>query len=149
MNREIKSRVWDEIDKKMYYTGECKLSIDLFGHIFDDESDEPTRSRNYRMKLLRGTGYKDNNDLEIYEGDIFKIDYNDVVEYLEVCFGEYNNKHMYEDRVEGDGLYFKIYQKRKSGEVKHYIDNFNYYDFDIEDCEVFANKYENPELLSN
>ena len=120
MNKEIKSRVWDEIDKKMYYAGECKLSIDLFGYIYDDESDEPTRSMNHRMKLLRGTGLKDKNGVEIYEGDIQKS----------VNF--YRETRLEVVKWRKDCADFEIL--RFSGKPI---------------CEVIGNIYENPELLSN
>ena len=133
MKREIKSRVWDEIDKKMYYAGKCKLSIDLFGYIYDDESTEPTTSMNHRMKLLRGTGLKDKNGVEIYEGDILSLSRCNPKEY-KVGF------------IEGAFCLCFINGIWKN----HYALDMNYIQRSLKKkSEVIGNIYENPELVDN
>ena len=57
MNREIKFRAWDELQKKMFPVLEMKLVINI-----------------PNMILLQFTGLKDKNEVEIYEGDIVRSD---------------------------------------------------------------------------
>ena len=116
--REIKFRAWDTVMNKVLNLGDCKISIDLFGGIYDDE-ETPPRDVTYRTILMQYTGLKDKNGVEIYEGDI--LSGNWIVVWHEAGF------YLHIPKLFSDTLYMPMSEKLEG--------------------EVIGNIYENPNLL--
>ena len=82
--REIKFRVWDKRRGRMRF-GNDNLMISLSGHLFWDvgykEPDMLGEDESQDYILLEYTGLKDKNGVEIYGGDVVRIEDGD----FEVC----------------------------------------------------------------
>jgi uncharacterized phage protein (TIGR01671 family) len=135
MNREIKFRAWDKIDKKMYYNvGVSVNGTQVYENEFIPENIILDRGQEVLIPL-QFTGLKDKNSKEIYEGDILNQKLEKTTEdHWTVCgslgFYPENAKIVEWDR---DGWYLGSW--RLSGELRY--------------LEVIGNIYENPELLKN
>lgn len=72
--REIKFRVWDDIEKKMYYPEQAKYCLTMVGRICDDMTDDGGEllNVNYRTKAMLFTGLKDKDGKEIWQSDYIK-----------------------------------------------------------------------------
>lgn len=136
MNRESKFRAWDEENKRMWYSHEFGESegSDAFFTEFTKEGlkmyvmgEDPYGDHTcFRRDLpkMEFTGLHDENNVEIYEGDIIHH------APLRATF------------------YIKYYESGARFETTKLFDNYlesnwMYYD----DYEVIGNIYENPELL--
>lgn len=92
-------------------------------------------------ELMQSTGLFDKNGVEIYEGDIIKIDGGAI---YEVKFGEYLTLWKYRHNnstISGYGFYLKIIM---------YVGMYDEKELDIDilyTFEVIGNIYENKELL--
>lgn len=134
--REIKFRVWD--GKTMNYDGEptqdwLPLLIDFKGHVCypsysDYDGNKPCNFRCYaytsnsKYGLMQYTGLKDQNEKEIYEGDIV-IFKNSIKEQLKGIIKFKNGAFGYDCK---NGFYqFPLYKATK----------------------IIGNKFENPKLL--
>ena len=119
--REIKFRVWDS--EEIISLSEAFLKY-LIGIQEDDKSNQLEVFYN-NVKLMQYTGLKDENGVEIYEGDIIKHDVN-----MSQVF--YNSKHC-AFMLNGIGVKTRGYLRL--GQVSFLW------------IEVIGNTYENPELL--
>ena len=128
MNREIKFRGYNEINKKMLNWNEL-LDTNL-KNIFT------MQKKDTGIILMQYTGLHDKNGKEIYEGDIVLLD---CYYYEEPAFdGEF--KVIYDD-INGMWLLVDLENKDRGfafGEIR------SYYKAEIE---VIGNIYDNPELL--
>jgi uncharacterized phage protein (TIGR01671 family) len=108
--RDIKFRAWDKTQKKMITNFlqhsakafcEFRMALSFDGDIFaftdwdmaDYEEDKMFNTAKYvdRFELMQYTGLKDGKGNEIYEGDIFRITYNNLgVHTVEFLNGSYN-----------------------------------------------------------
>lgn len=134
MNREIKVKVWDKLEKTFIYPnkgyqGHYILSLD--GNFYNLQNG----SGGDEYEVCQYSGCNDNNNVEIYEGDIVRFDSRDnsypnerVVVNL-VCVYERNNAwFVFNEKLndEHDGYYWlEIVGK----------------------CEVIGNIFENKDLL--
>ncbi len=121
MNREIKFRIWDKNDNKMYYFPNPKWKAIYFDGL-------PWSFLN--QVPLEFAGLKDKTSKEIYEGDIIRFQTEDDPEDLqwEIISVEFKHGSFW---VEGN---FKqpLWELLVDGRV---------------DGEIIGNIFENPELL--
>jgi uncharacterized phage protein (TIGR01671 family) len=90
MNREIKFRVWNKVDK--CWQSEEHFAIRLCGDkwFIDDETAELIEIKNENnFTLMQYTGLTDKNGKEIWEGDVMKWNqsHNVIVEFQGGKFG--------------------------------------------------------------
>lgn len=143
MDREIKFRAWDKVEKIL-----CQVSLINFekgcfltgnsptpGEYQDDCWVEGIKEGHFvdfeNIKLMQYTGLKDRNGKEIYEGDIVK--FNDkvgLIKYeIRAC--------QYWILINGD----KYYYRPLTADSGYDSGLFN------QNLEIIGNIFENPELL--
>lgn len=119
MSRVIKFRVWDTYLKMMFNWEEVKNSGYELESVFELVS----------VKTMQFTGFKDKNDVEIYESDLIAID--DESSLFSVVFE--------------DGAYRKKYQGWDETLPKPVIEK---YMIKLLGMRVVGNTYENEKLLT-
>ncbi len=127
--REIKFRVWSTKNNKAIM---IPLTFFNAGDLIQEKD----------WIVMQYTGLKDNDDVEIYEGDIVRGRYENEVEII--VFGNIG----YDGKWNGlTGFTLKSWES-KHWET-HESDGFYEleYHFEPEELEVVGNIYENPELL--
>lgn len=124
--REIKFRAWDKALKSW-----TNYSIDDDLLMFYDKHAEcwETDQEGERFILCQYTGLKDNEDREIYEGDIVKA----------ISFARWIGVVKYSD--ENQAFIFDDLDKKYRGKSTVFMNQFN------DGFEILGNIYENPELL--
>ena len=131
--KDIRFRAWHPDENKMYY-------FKNFQEIIDWQNGDPYRLDNYEyanVKYMQYTGLKDKNGKEIYEGDIVKV---------KLYKGE--EEKYFIGKVEYFGSNFIVDADNNSEYHVYDLDGFGIdYRYNLEDCEVIGNIYDNPELL--
>ena len=124
--REIKFRAWDRELKRW-----TNYSIDDDLLMFYDKHAEcwETDQEGERFILCQYTGLKDNEDREIYEGDIVKA----------ISFARWIGVVEYSD--ENQAFIFNDLDKKYRGYSTAFMNQFD------DGFEILGNIYENPELL--
>ena len=124
--REIKFRAWDKALKSW-----TNYSIDDDLLMFYDKHAEcwETDQEGERFILCQYTGLKDNEDREIYEGDIVKA----------ISFARWIGGVKYSD--ENQAFIFDDLDKKYRGKSTVFMNQFD------DGFEILGNIYENPELL--
>lgn len=136
MNREIKFRIWDKIRScyakqittyKLDRNNNINLIIYLDKTNKMQEIKECDKIYTNEFIIQQYTGLKDKNDKEIYEGDI-------------VIFRNGNYEVIYNyDRFELKNFNEYIFENNQKLFI-HY---------DLQDCIVIGNVYQNPKLLED
>ena len=148
MSREIKFRAWYEPAKEMFNVD--VLAISPVG--WDSEGTGVSLAYQPSIKVMQYTGLKDENGVEIYEGDIVKCD-NFMNKYDAVVkFGDYKQDNSAGEYVSAvcTGFYVEaidpeLYTEWGIRVVPEYEETTSLQTY--ESVEVIGNIYENPELL--
>lgn len=126
--------------KEILYSGKMKNGKWAFGlpfygnNVIDGLEDDGGKLYRVDPETIRQySGEKDKNGKKIFEGDIHKNDYNDLL--FVVCLGAYHDS---EYEIDAYGWYMKCTSK-------NYISGFSGY----EHCyvNIIGNVHDNPELL--
>ncbi len=138
MVREIKFRAWDKKGNEMIYIKNeeehkpyiriqhTKGAVLIIGEEWEMEPVDCIMD----IELMQYTGLKDKNGVEIYEGDIIKMDDEEWVEQVEWEEGMASCGCCY-SKFQGSGFVNTWQDMRKEGNG----------------IEVIGNIYQNPELL--
>ena len=121
--REVKFRAWDKIKNEM-----IPWSIEFFSDYsavtgYGDEFPQGDGD----IILMQYTGLKDKNGIEIYEGDILRVTYDDPEDKDDIISVTYTETESEVYNYEYVGWTFPV---------------------DGVELEVIGNMYENPELLT-
>lgn len=137
MNREIKFRAWNKERQSFSYSGNLSIEISPYASLmwqFGMRAPEPVNKDDW--VLMQYTGLKDKNGVEIYEGDIVRIDGHWLGRsYLESQYG-----------VVGDVFYEETWAQFNlaiGGDRDNVPTEFGQYWV----MEVIGNIYENGDLL--
>jgi uncharacterized phage protein (TIGR01671 family) len=134
MNREIKFRAWDDVNKEMVYP--IKPDINISG-----------RASWWILKsyehVMQSTGLVDTRGNEIYEGDVVKLDENpDAVKGTEF----HNSEDVSHHRIYWDSERAMFWDARlEDGDslCGHLDGDISF----VVDCEIVGNIYQNPEFI--
>jgi len=138
--REIKFRIWHNIDKKMYHPPEVheshfgKYLIRMDGLVYYDEGKWQD------VRLLQFTGLKDDEGVEIYEGDVVQYTHRSLLsltEGIEYYDHTFVGIVAYSDKYASFGL-----------SMECHIELFyqGYLEYNTYNHLVIGNIYEHPEL---
>ena len=151
MNRPIKFRVWDKLNKKMI-VDEDNLLISLSGDVVKvwDDGEWANTINGLNYILMQYTGLKDKNGKECYEGDVVVLPDSEITPITDEGQGpEEDMNHL--SPVEFKGGCFGLNVLEDSG-----IFHKGFWSFDsilngngykLEDLEVIGNIHENSELI--
>lgn len=133
--REIKFRVWDEIEKRMHYPGPTSHKdnpwwIDTDEEVIKFSIQDAYNGSDFEGELMQYTGLKDKNGKEIYEGDLLSTDF------------------MIKEKIQPRLVRWLGAQFEPFYDVEDQRDNFRVID-GLWDWKVIGNIYENPELLKD
>ena len=147
MNRDLKFRAWDKINKKWLNLFQLKLSTD--GSLLAVEDIDGEIYGLHQVEIVEYTGLKDSKGKEVYEGDILKWEYPAGYSLAEVLFGDFDNGKEYEDNESGIGWYIREHEhyisesgKQKDIENSIRITGIKGYPLDTYVYEVIGNIYE-------
>lgn len=132
--REIKFRVWDDINDSMY-DWEAMLCEDLNRYFELGVNDD-----NSPIILMQYTGLKDKNGVEIYEGDI-------ITRMSGGLLGD--GKLLYTGRVEYQDLgYVAVYKEKRLAGTSHeeVVSKWGHI-VNPSELEIIGNIYENSDIL--
>lgn len=130
MNREIKFRAWDNENKYMITSKQgiftalrnsMNITVQDNGYYNNGDLLKPNKEK---YTLMQYTGLKDKNGIEVYEGDIVRIVYDNI-------------EHIYQIIFDKEELDFKATNREIN-----YGGNFQYLGC-CEEIEVIGNIYEN------
>ena len=116
--KEIKFRVWDKAQNKMYLWENFRMKVNNGGWEIIPNDNQPTKRD--RFEIMQYTGLNDKNGKEIYEGDIVKTDHFQESNIIIWGFHSDHSSYMYQ-------LGWNLWE-----DVIY---------------EVLGNIYENPELI--
>lgn len=129
--REIKFRVWDKINKKMYEWGQFRIKVNRGGGCQMMLTFNAVPKGPY--ELMQYTGLKDENGKEIYESDIIGYD---LCSKNDIAYGGYKESGAV--KYIDDGFFVEL-DDSNFMRLKAFLDY---------EAEVIGNIYENPKLKS-
>jgi uncharacterized phage protein (TIGR01671 family) len=141
--REIKFRVWNKREKRMFSTV-YQLGSDCWKTTVQDCGDIVETFDMKDLCVLQYTGLRDENGIEIYEGDIVSQELRKFVNTETSYEGKRTEKtsNEYVVTLKGEVRWnrdsFEIYWTHEEGVESRRINT---------DVEVVGNIYQNPELL--
>ena len=127
--REIKFRAWCDSDKMMYYDIRDGIGFDYgsiyeFSRFFNDDPNDY-----HKWTVMQYTGLKDKNGVEIYEGDLIR---------MESYSFHYLNKYIYEVYYNEPNMRFRLRNNPHDCDE----DATGFHSF-----EVIGNIYQNRDLI--
>lgn len=131
--RDIKFRAWDK-KKNDWFDDGVTLYIELNGSINFGWNGEIMDDYTDRIVLMKHTGKKDSNGVEIYDGDIV---HDDEFIYT-VCFGDFTDDDDFQEPAQRQTGFYIV--------DTHTDETFPFYNLTYR---VIGNIYENPELLED
>lgn len=141
MNREIKFRAWDNINKEMIFRFAINSQTQEISQIRYPYKRDMSKLRicDNDWKIMQSTNLKDKNGKEIYEGDIIEIIDNEYKKTYVKCVV---------------GWQVDSYKCFKNIDMTDKWDNGDSYedwsdDVDWGDTTIIGNIYENPKLLKS
>lgn len=147
MNREIKFRAWDKIDKEMFRVIMLTAPQGKDYLIVSGRGGSTTTDKGNCI-LMQFTGLKDKNGKEIYEGDIVRIRHEEDMH-------EHEEEGCEKGCTFGDDAWKTIEVKWDSEIAGYFFDSEALFGHEYNlpivtegyETEIIGNIYENPELL--